>query len=442
MQADGGSARRIVGGTEAEAADSFSPVAWAPDGRRVAYVRTRGNSTGRAESTLEIADVDTRQVAIALANLNLGSAVAWTHDDRLFFLVQEPAPNQADFKLWWVQLDPRTARPLSSGTRTTISSRRHCPHGALSVRTNGKLLALRRVDSQPDVYVSELQQGGKRLGTPLRLTLDERQDYPFSWTPDAKTVIFLSDRDGPIHIFKQAIDQTQPELLVGGDDDLAIPRLNPDGTAVLYLITPKEDDSSHVVRLMQTPLTGGPPKLVLQAPRIWNQQCARLPSTLCVYSPSEPNQQRFFRFDPVTGASAEILAARIKDMTEPNWSLSPDGKYLATATVGLRDVPEIRIFSIADGSERTIAVPYWAGIEGVDWAADGKSLWVGVYRGISSFGRLGDHALLKIDLDGTITTLVTNGDVLFADAIPSPDGRHVALSGRTLNSNVWLLQNF
>ena len=238
-----------------------------------------------------------------MAHLNLGSTVAWTHDYGLFFLVREPAPNQADFNLWWVQLDPSTARPLSAGTRTTILSRRHCDPDALSVTTNGKLLALRRLDSQVDVYISELQQGGKRLGTFQRLTLDEREDYPFSWSPDSKSVIFKSDRDGPFHIFKQAIDQTQPELLVGGDDDLDIARLNPDGTALLYLSAPKQDDSSHVVRLMQTPLAGGPAKLVLRAPWISNQQCARLPSTLCIYGPSEPNQQRFFRFDPVTGAS-------------------------------------------------------------------------------------------------------------------------------------------
>jgi len=444
MEADGGSAHRILGGTKTEERAYFSPVAWAPDGKRIAYVRIRGISVGRTmESTMEIADVGSGQVDIALANLSLGLTVAWAYDDRLFYFVQEPAPNQSDFDLWWVQLDSRTARPLSSGTRTSISSRLHCGDpDTLSVTKNGKLLALTRPDPQPDVYVAELEQGAKRFATPQRLTLDEREDYPFSWSPDSKTVIFTSDRDGPVHIFKQAIDQTQPELLVGGDDDLFMPRLNPDGTALIYLVMPKEDDSSHIVRIMQAPLAGGPPKFVLQAPRIWNQQCARLPSTLCIYSANEPNQSSFFRFDPVTGESAEILAARIKNPISVHWSLSPDGKSLATAKTGVGDPVEIRIFSIADSSERTIAVPHWAAIDGVDWAADGKSLWVSTYNGISSFRRLEAWALLKVELDGTITTLPANGNVRFEYVIPSPDGRRLAFSGTALNSNVWLLQNF
>lgn len=443
MQGDGGSAHRIAGGTEEEARDSFSPVAWAPDGKRLAYARTRGHPTGTVVSTIEIADIGSGQIEIALSNLSLGGTLAWTYDNRLFYSVRELAPNQANFNLWWVQLDSQTPRPLGPGTRTSISSHWHCGGDALSVTKNGKLLALRRSDTQPDVYVAELDQGGTRLANPQRLTLDDRQDFPYSWTPDSKSVIFLSDRDGPAHIFMQAIGQTQPELLVGGDDDLAIPRLNPGGSAVLYLVTARTGDSSHVVRLMQAPLAGGPSKLVLQAPWIWNQQCARLPSTLCIYSPNETNQQRFFKFDSVTGASGEILAARIKDSTWGNWSLSPDGKYLATAKLGLKNEVAIRVFSIADSSERTIAVPGWVGNSGIDWAPDGKSLWVGAFRGISSFGSAESWALLKVDLDGTVTTLVDNGDVRLGYAIPSPDGRRLALGGaKADSSNVWLLENF
>jgi hypothetical protein len=99
--------------------------------------------------------------------------------------------------------------------------------------------------------------------------------------------------------------------MVGGVDDLAIPRLSPDNTELLYLVAPKRAASSHTVRIMQVPLSGGPPQLVLEGPWIWNHQCARLPSRLCIYTPSETNQQRFFRFDPVTGASSEIATAKI-----------------------------------------------------------------------------------------------------------------------------------
>ena len=130
------------------------------------------------------------------------------------------------------------------------------------------MLALRQWTPQSDVYVAELEAGGKRLGTPHRLTLDERQDAPFSWTPDSKAVLFASDRDGPWHIFRQAIDQTQPELLVGKNDHSMMPRLTPDGSALLYLVVPKPGDLSHNFQIMRVPPTGRASQFVLQAPGI------------------------------------------------------------------------------------------------------------------------------------------------------------------------------
>ena len=116
--------------------------------------------------------------------------------------MQEPVPNRNDFNLWWVQLDSGTAG--TRGPSTRVTSDRGLAAG-LSVSKDGKLLAFRRWALQNDVYVADLEAGGKRMGTSQRLTQDERQDYPYSWTPDSKAVFFTSDRDGVFHIFKQAI---------------------------------------------------------------------------------------------------------------------------------------------------------------------------------------------------------------------------------------------
>jgi len=430
MRADGSEAKRIVGGAETEADDTFSPVAWAPDGRRLAYVRTTDffNSFAVEEATkIEIVDLASGQSKVVLPKQGLGPALTWTHTGRLIYSLQEAPPNQSDFNLWWVQLDARSALPLGTGTRVTRESGRTVE---LSATKDGELLALRRSVTQRDVYVAELEAGGKRL------------DYPFSWTPDSRAVFFVSDRDGPLHIFKQAIDQTQPELLVGGDDDLNIARLTPDGSALLYLVVPKPDESSHNIQIMRVPLTGGPSQFVLQAPGIENQQCARLPSTLCIYSSKGPNQQSFFSFDPMNGTGGLLVTFEGGPF---NWSLSPDGKYLATVKLGGQTNPGIQILSLADKTQRTMPVPGWATIDGVDWSADGKSLWVGAFNTKNSWrveGFLETFALLNIDLDGKVIATLPKGDVSFRWAIPSPDGRRLALEGATYSSNVWLLKNF
>ena len=78
-----------------------------------------------------------------------------------------------------------------------------------------KRLVFSRVSAQTDVYVGDLEKGGARLKTPpRRLTLDERNDRPSAWTPDSKAVLFISDRSGHYHIYKQAPDQDSAEPFV------------------------------------------------------------------------------------------------------------------------------------------------------------------------------------------------------------------------------------
>jgi hypothetical protein len=107
----------------------------------------------------------------------------------------------------------------------------------------------------------------------------------------------LSDRNGPHHLYKQPLDQVQPELLVGGDEMVGIPRLAPSGNEVLYLQMPRSRASGEPVKIMRVQLSGGVPQEIVQAPGTWNYQCAQPPAKLCLYSPTDPNKQRFFAFD-------------------------------------------------------------------------------------------------------------------------------------------------
>ncbi len=441
IQADGERARRILGGTEAEARVGFSAVAWNPDGRRVAYVRTTYHPYDAEETGIEIADTSGGKIDAVVSIPGLGQGLGWTSHNHLLYALHEPAPNQDDFNLWRMQFDSRYAPSMGPAIRLT-SGRGLAAD--LSVTRDGKLVALRRKQYQGAVYLANITEGGRRFTAPRRMTMDERGAQPYSWTPDSRAVIFTSNRDGPRRIFKQAIDSTQPELLVGGNETLSISRLSPDSKELLYLAMANPGQSSQNVRIMRMPLAGGPPRLVLEAPWIVNQQCARLPSTLCIYSPGEPRQVRFFTFDPVTGLGAEIVAARIKDCAVcGNWSLSPDGKYLARWVLGLNNAPAIRIFSIANGSERTIVMRHWPETDGGDWAADSKSLWVGVFSSHIAWSReYGTWGILNVDLNGKVTDTLKSDAVRFHWAIPSPDGRRVALSATTINANVWLLQNF
>ena len=96
------------------------------------------------------------------------------------------------------------------------------------------------------------------MNPPRRLTNDEGSSSPFAWTPDSRTILLNSDRNGRLSIFKQGIDEDTAELLITGPHDLFGPHVTPDGAWILYLELPKrEAGSSQKERLMRIPITGG-----------------------------------------------------------------------------------------------------------------------------------------------------------------------------------------
>jgi hypothetical protein len=127
-----------------------------------------------------------------------------------------------------------------------------------------------------------------------------------------------------------------------------LPRLTPDGTQIVYLQYHRAYDWSDVVRMMRIPVSGGPPQFVLETRGLTNEQCARLPSTLCLYSVSEEKRLAFISFNPLHGQGKEI--AHIDDDLPYsfNWTLSPDGLTLAIAKANKLDIltkPVIRLLT-------------------------------------------------------------------------------------------------
>jgi Tol biopolymer transport system component len=429
MMGSDGSQPEMLAGNEG---DYFGQVAWSPDGQRIAYTRGKLTYGYGIRLGIETMDLKSRGVHTLSWPDELNLPLAWTSNDRLIYCVNERPPRQADSSLWSVSLD-REGQMKGAASRITTDA------GAVvsfSVSADGKRLVVLKGLSQPDVYVAQLEKRGTRISHPQRLTLDDRRDLPFDWTPDGKETIFVSDRSGKFSIYKQAIDHALPELLVGGKDTLSQARLSPDGSQLLYLVYRGDVLVAPTVSLMRMSFSGGPPQRIVEAKSISNLQCARSPATVCVYSEVTDTGLSFFAFDPIQGKGPQIFQIKDELTKIYNWSLSPDGTTLAIARERASNaVVKIRLVSMNGGAEKWLTLPSLSDLSTLDWAADSKSLW-------AASAEEEGNALLNLDLQGHIREVWRPQTLTVGWAIPSRDGRSLALQMSSASANAWLLENF
>ena len=425
MSSDGEQSRKVI----SEPGEMFGPVVWSPDSRRLAFVRY-GPGAHEGYVSIVVCNPATKETNVILTDLTLGDGLVWAPDGRLIYSLVDVPPNQSGSNLWAVRLDSASRRPIGEPMRLTSSPDRKM---GLSVSANGKSLVFLKWSGAPHVYLAEIEARTGRLSSPRRLGLPEGRNLPYAWTPDSKSVLFTSDRDGPTHVFKQAVDQPAPDLLVGGKESVILTRLNSDGSEILYLVSPESHDKRGFANIMRMPLYGGASKLVLRDEAIGNFQCARAPSSLCVFSQSLPTALRFVIFDPVSGAKTELTCIEGPAGYKYNWSLSLDGSTIAAAVWRSN---QIQFLSTTKGPTKSLAVKGQGGIWALDWAADGRSIWA------SSSAATGAEMLVNIDMRGEMRPMLEDMDRDVGWAIPSPDGRRVALWEASGSANAWSLQGF
>jgi len=280
MDSNGANAHRIVNAAEglepSLVGTLLYPVVWSPTGKRIAYIQREyiagpGGGSVRSLWTRDSTGGDPQQV---MTGTGVGHALYWAADGRLIYSFHEDAkPNAAADSLWAIKVDPNTGKPTGSPQRL---SKGLGSIAGLTVSADGKRAAFLRNNMEDQVFIAEFDKNTRRLGAPYRLTLDENGNLPTAWTPDSKSVLFASNRNGTWKIFKQPIDQATAELIVEGRN-VILPRLNADRSEVLYMDGLLPENPSAPVSIMRKNLAGGAPQDVLRQTAIYNIQCSSNP---------------------------------------------------------------------------------------------------------------------------------------------------------------------
>jgi hypothetical protein len=223
-------------------------------------------------------------------------------------------------------------------------------------------------------------------------------------------------------------------LVVDQEKKSAICRLSPDGSQILYSVPTNPSDNSQPVRLMRAPINGGPPQVVLEAPAIGNYECSRAPAAICAFGQEKPKELVISVFDPTTGKQHEVAKLQ-KTTADWGWALSPDGTSIAALMFGATS-NRIRLLSLSGQPAREVVVKNWSRLTSMDWAADSKGLFV-------ASNPVGTRqSLLYVDLAGSAHEIWQVDSTWPSWAIPSRNGKYVAIPAATVNSNVWMAENF
>jgi serine/threonine protein kinase/DNA-binding winged helix-turn-helix (wHTH) protein/Tol biopolymer transport system component len=459
MDTNGENARRLL--TAEEDSGFADGLGWAPNGR---VTFSRLHETGEKRETF-LESIDPRG---GPPTTMLSTPVwwkkgglrgwEWLPGGRLIYIAGDNDINGYSCNYWEMWVDERTGRPRTAPQQLTNWAG-FCME-AMTATADYKQIAFLRASFTQNVLVADWEAGHTRIANPKRLTSSEGIEYPTAWTTDSKSVIFHSNRNGPIGIFRQALDEAEPTMILMGTEE-SIPTsstVTPDGLSILYTLAPSDEGGTSVLprRIMRVPIGGGTPSLLLTAQLTGWPRCAQSSATMCVMAErtADGKELVFSVLDPIRGRGAELTRFDTEPDGNYSWDLSPDGKRIAVAKQSGR---KLDILFLDSHAVKTVMVKGWnvgvdrppAGrdpVRGPDfhWAANGKGFYV-------SSGPFLTSVLLFVDLEGNARIVreqkggkVPGGRGGFSGpwGVPSPDGRHLAILDWNRNRNVWLMENF
>ena len=422
MNSNGEEARKLYEENDENLAIVCGP--WSPDGQRFLSATATGLSL---PSDIQIRDLKGSRPRTILSSM-LVTEMIWLRDGRFIYSAQEEE-DLGSCNYWEMRLN--AAGEGIGNSRRLTSWAGFCLDRASST-ADSKHLVFKETRERGTVFVAT-ENSGKQL-SPKQLTFSEGTDIPAAWTPDGKAIIFTSNRSGNFAIYKQALDSDVAEPLVMGPDNYFASCVSPDGRWLVYSVRTKLTDVSTPDRIMRTPIAGGPAEPVLTGniDGIW---CTKAPATMCVISERTSDRKHlvFSAFDPIKGRDRVLTQLETEPSAEYAQDLAPDGRHIAVVKRLGEDI--ITILSLADGTKQETSLKGLTGLESVSWATGGKGLFITRHEQRRSI-------LLAVGLSGNVRELWTERATAALRAIPSPDGRHLALYSKVINENMWMMENF
>ncbi len=228
--------------------------AWAPDGQRIAFLRT-GQGGVNGENGYYIIPAlggEERKIArsFRVPNMNGGGNLAWSGDGRSLVICDRLAADGQP-AMFTVDVETHAVKTLIEG-KGYISNPIYSPDGTRLAYTRGPGFI------SHDLFVMDVRTGVRR-----QLTRELRSIGGVAWTPDGRSLVFSSNRHGLFSLWRIDAAGGEPQPLTVGGADAVSPSISRSGGRLSYL-------SRRVnINLWRYPLEGaGPPERLVSSTRI------------------------------------------------------------------------------------------------------------------------------------------------------------------------------
>jgi Tol biopolymer transport system component len=184
--------------------DSFP--AWSPDGSHIAFRRHTQESDAvylipsLSGPERKLADIFPRRLGPRVG----GDGLAFSLDGK-FLVVPDKESAGEPFSIVQISTETGAKRPLSSPLAGSVGD------NTPSFSPDGSQLAFSRMNGQgvEDIYLMRAEGG-----EPRRLTFDNRDIRDLDWTADGREIVFISDREGDIGLWRVSASGGTPERLL------------------------------------------------------------------------------------------------------------------------------------------------------------------------------------------------------------------------------------